>query len=100
MVFLSHHLDWIPRSLRVRMCRLPKVYLLNTTSDSMVETLTALYQRNEVFWVGLSAVILGVLIPEALAFGGINLSELFVVTGSGLLITSIFVGLYRLLAST
>lgn len=66
----------------------------------MVETLTALYQRHEVFWLGLSAVILGMLIPEALAFGGINFSELFVISGGGLLITSIFVGLYRLLIST
>ncbi|WP_226039753.1 hypothetical protein [Natrinema sp. DC36] len=66
----------------------------------MAETLTALYQRNEVFWIGLSAVILGVLIPDTLAFVGINLSELFVVTGGGLLITSVFVGIYRLLTPT
>ena len=66
----------------------------------MVETLTALYQRNEVFWMGLSAVILGMLIPGTLAFGGINLARLLVVTGGGLLITSVFVGIYRFLTPT
>ncbi|WP_144240176.1 hypothetical protein [Natrinema altunense] len=66
----------------------------------MEETLRSLYQRNEVFWLGLSAVVLGIVIPGTLAFGGINLSELFVVTGGGLLITSVFVGIYRLLTPT
>ncbi|WP_115863545.1 hypothetical protein [Halorussus litoreus] len=61
----------------------------------MVETLRGLYQRNEVFWMGLSAVVLGMVIPGTLAFGEINVSRLFVVTGGGLLITSVFVGLYR-----
>lgn len=66
----------------------------------MAETLTALYRRNEVLWLGLSAVVLGVLIPETLEFGGIDISRLFVVTGGGLLITSVFVGLYRVLTPT
>lgn len=63
----------------------------------MAETLTALYQRNEVFWMGLSVVVLGILLPESLGFGGINFPRLFIVTGGGLLITSVFVGIYRLL---
>jgi hypothetical protein len=65
----------------------------------MLESLTSLYQRNEVFWVGLFIILLGVLVPEMLAFGGLNFSQLFIVTGSGLLITSVFVGFYRLLPS-
>lgn len=66
----------------------------------MPEPLTSLYQRNEVFWAGLFVVLLGVLVLETLAFGGLNFSRLFVVTGGGLLVTSVFVGLYRLLPST
>ncbi|PCR90297.1 hypothetical protein [Natrinema ejinorense] len=66
----------------------------------MSGTLTALYQRNEVFWMGLTAVVLGVLIPGTLAFGGLNLSRLFGVTGGGLLITSVFVGIYRFFTPT
>lgn len=66
----------------------------------MGETLTALYRRNEVFWVGLFAVILEVLISETLAFAEIDFSQLFVVTGGGLLITSVFVGIYRFLTPT
>ena len=66
----------------------------------MAETLRYLYRCNEVFWLGLSAVALGALIPESLAFGGLDLARLFVVTGGGLLVTSVFVGLYRLLART
>lgn len=66
----------------------------------MKDTLIALYQRNEVFWLGVAAVLLGVLIPGALSFGGLNLSRLFVVTGGGLLVTSVFVGIYRLFVPT
>lgn len=50
--------------------------------------------------MGLSAVILGLLIPGTLAFGGINLSRLLIVTGGGLLITSVFVGIYRFIIPT
>jgi hypothetical protein len=63
----------------------------------MTEALTALYQRNEVLWMGLSAVVLGVLPPETFSLGGINISRLFVVTGGGLLVTAVFVGIYGLL---
>lgn len=66
----------------------------------MAETLPAFYQRNEVFWMGSSAVALGVLLPESLALGRIDRSRLVVVTGGGLLITSVFVGIYRLLTPT
>lgn len=82
------------------MHRKMKTYLRSNLNDNVSETLKALYQRNEVFWMGLSAVILGVVIPETIAFWGINLSRLFVVTGGGLLITSVFVGLYRVFAPT
>ena len=64
----------------------------------MRETLSGLYQRNEVFWVGLFIVALGVLVPESLFVATLDLSRLFVITGGGLLVTSFFVGLYRLLA--
>ncbi|MEF8843621.1 MAG: hypothetical protein V5A62_18680 [Haloarculaceae archaeon] len=66
----------------------------------MAETLTVLYQRNELFWIGLCAVVLGILLPETLALGEINLSRSFIVTGGGLLITSVFVGIHRRLTPT
>ncbi|WP_135821950.1 hypothetical protein [Halostella litorea] len=64
----------------------------------MAETLVALYRRNEVFWLGLAAVVLGALLPDTLTVGGLDVPQLFVVTGGGLLVTSVFVGLYRFLA--
>jgi hypothetical protein len=63
----------------------------------MRETLRSLYRRNEVFWLGLAAVVLGLLVPNAVGAGGINATRLFIVTGGGLLVTSVFVGSYRLL---
>ncbi|MGQ3330910.1 hypothetical protein [Halorubrum sp. FL23] len=61
----------------------------------MEETLAEVYHLNEVFWLGLVAVVLGVLTPVSLAFGGLNVSSWFIVTGGGLLVTSVFVGIYR-----
>lgn len=65
----------------MRTYRLTNTYRRNTSQERMAETRTALYQRNEVFWLGFSAVLLGVLLPRILAFGGINSSRPFVVTG-------------------
>ena len=66
----------------------------------MMESLTALYHRNEVFWVGLSAFILGMVTPHSLAFGGIELARTLFVSGGGLIVTSIFVAIYRILGTT
>ena len=48
-----------------------------TSVDNMVETLTALYQRNEMIWIGLSMFVLGLGIPETPLFWGIELSRRF-----------------------
>jgi len=66
----------------------------------MVERITALYRRNEVFWLGVAAVVLGIATPESFALGGFGFSHWFVVTGGGLLVTSVFVGVYRFLTPT
>ena len=50
--------------------------------------------------MGLSVVVLGLLFPTTLSFGGMGLLRLFVVTGGGLLITSVFVDIHRLLIPT
>lgn len=63
----------------------------------MSESLTALYQRNEVFWIGLSALILGIVTPRNLAFGEIGLAKTLFVGGGGLIVTSVFVAIYRTL---
>ncbi len=75
-----------------------KAYAPAPASTGMAETLVALYRRNEVFWLGLAAVVLGALLPDTLTVGGLDVPQLFVVTGGGLLVTSVFVGLYRFLA--
>ena len=50
--------------------------------------------------MGLSAVVLGILLLIPIKLGGIDFSRLFTVTGGGLLITSVFVSLNRLLTPT
>lgn len=66
----------------------------------MAETLTALSQRNEAFWVGLALFFLGILTPESLLLGGIGLSRALIVLGGGILLTRTFVGCYRILKTT
>ena len=63
----------------------------------MAETLTALSQRNEAFWIGLAIFLLGVVTPENLLFGGIGLSSALITLGSGILLLRLFVGVYRIL---
>ncbi len=87
------------RDADVRSYQITNDYSHTVSGAGMAETLTALYRRNEVFWVGLFAVVLGAVLPETLALGGLDVSRLFVVTGGGLLITSVFV-VYRPLTPT
>jgi hypothetical protein len=65
----------------------------------MTDPLTGIYRRNEAFWLGAFAVVLGAVLPESVAVGGLDVSSLFVVTGGGLLLTSVFVGVYRVFAT-
>lgn len=66
----------------------------------MVETLTALSQRNEAFWIGLALFLLGVITPESLLLGGIELSRALIVLGGGILLIRTFVGCFRILKTT
>jgi hypothetical protein len=66
----------------------------------MAESLTALSQRNEVFWIGLTLLLLGVLTPETLSLGGIGLSRVLIILGGGILLVRVLVGLARFLATT
>ncbi|WP_225336157.1 hypothetical protein [Halomicrobium urmianum] len=66
----------------------------------MAETLTALSQRNEAFWIGLSLFLLGVITPEALSLGGIGLSRLLIFVGGGILLVRTIVGCVRILKTT
>lgn len=66
----------------------------------MAETLTALSQRKETFWVGLALFLLGVLTPANLLLGGIGLSRVLIVTGGGILVMRLFVGIVRIIKTT
>ncbi|WP_435125866.1 hypothetical protein [Halobaculum sp. D14] len=61
----------------------------------MRERLVGLYRRNELFWVGLLVTILGALTPESLRLWWLDVSNWLVTSGGGLLLASVFVGLYR-----
>jgi hypothetical protein len=66
----------------------------------MAETLTALSQRKEAFWIGLVLFLLGVITPEPLLLGGIALSRVLIFVGGGILVTRLFVGIFRILKTT
>lgn len=66
----------------------------------MAETLTALSQRIEAFWLGLSLFFFGLISPEFLFLGGNRLSELLIVLGGGILLIRILVGSFRILKTT
>lgn len=66
----------------------------------MAETLTELSQRNEAFWIGLALFVLGVVTPETLLLGGIELSGVLIWIGGGILLVRILVGIYRILRTT
>lgn len=66
----------------------------------MAETLTALSQRNEAFWIGLSLFLLGVITPEDFPVGGMELSGVLVWIGGGILLTRTLVATFRILRTT
>jgi hypothetical protein len=66
----------------------------------MAETLTALSQRNEAFWLGLTIFLLGVVTPENLLLGGVELSRALIFIGGGILLMRLFVGVYRIFNTT
>jgi uncharacterized membrane protein len=66
----------------------------------MADTLTELSQRNEAFWIGLALFLLGVITPETLLLGGIELSRILIWVGGGILMVRVLVGIYRILRTT
>jgi hypothetical protein len=66
----------------------------------MAETLTALSQRNGAFWIGLALFLLGVITPEMLSLGGIELSRTLIFIGGGILLVRVLVGSFRILRTT
>ncbi|MFC7077263.1 hypothetical protein [Haloarcula halophila] len=66
----------------------------------MADTLTELSQRNEAFWIGLALFLLGVITPETLLLGGIELSRVLIWVGGGILMVRVLVGIYRILKTT
>lgn len=66
----------------------------------MAKTLTELSQRNEAFWIGLTLFLLGVITPESLLLGGLELSRVLIWVGGGILMVRVLVGIYRILRTT
>jgi hypothetical protein len=66
----------------------------------MAETLTALSQRNEAFWIGLALFLLGVVTPQTLSLWGIGLSRVLISIGGGILLVRTLVGAFRILKTT
>lgn len=62
-----------------------------------MDTLIALSQRNEAFWVGFVLFFLGVLTPQT---WGVGLSGALVALGGGILFVRTFVGCFRILRTT
>jgi uncharacterized membrane protein len=72
----------------------------NNSLNDMADTLTELSQRNEAFWIGLALFLLGVITPETLLLGGIELSRVLIWIGGGILMVRVLVGIYRILRTT
>lgn len=66
----------------------------------MAETLTALSQRNEAFWIGFALFFLGVITPKTLSPGGVELSTTLVFIGGWILLIRILVGSFRIVQTT
>lgn len=66
----------------------------------MTNTLTALSQRREAFWIGLALLLLGVLTPEAFSLWGVGLSRSLILLGGGILVLRLAVGVGRILKTT
>ncbi|MXR21773.1 hypothetical protein [Halobacterium bonnevillei] len=66
----------------------------------MTDSLTALSQRTEAFWIGLTLILLGALTPETVSPGGIGLSRALIVLGGGLLLVRVLVAVGRFLKTT
>lgn len=66
----------------------------------MAETLPALSQRIEAFWIGMALFLLGVITPESFLLGGIGPSRLLIFAGGGILIARTLVGSIRILKTT
>lgn len=66
----------------------------------MVKTLTALSQQNEAFWIGLALILFGVIIPETLFLGEIELSGVLIWIGGQILLVRVLVAAFRILKTT
>ena len=66
----------------------------------MADTLTELSQRNETFWIGLTLFLFGVITPQTLLLGEIELSRVLIWVGGGILMIRVLVGIYRILRTT
>ncbi|MFC7133625.1 MULTISPECIES: hypothetical protein [Salinibaculum] len=66
----------------------------------MAETLTVLSQRDEAFWIGLALFVLGLITPDTLLLGGVGLARTLIFIGGGILLTRLFVGMFRILKTT
>jgi uncharacterized MAPEG superfamily protein len=66
----------------------------------MVDTLTALSQRTEAYWIGLGVFLIGVVTPQTLHIPNVGLSRSLVFIGGGILLVRLFVGVCRIFRTT
>lgn len=66
----------------------------------MADTLTALSQRTETFWIGLALLTIGVLTPQTLTLWGVGVSRTLVLLGGAVLFVRLAVGIGRFLKTT
>lgn len=64
------------------------------------DTLTALSQRPEAFWIGLALLLGGGLVPDGILFAGHELGWLLMTLGGLIITVRLLVGIFRILRNT
>lgn len=64
------------------------------------DTLTALSQRDEAFWIGLVFLVGGGVVPEGYHIGGQELAGICIALGAVIITVRLFVSVFRIIRTT
>lgn len=64
------------------------------------DTLTALSQRPEAFWIGVVLLFGGAFVPANVEIGGLNVAGLLIAFGIVIITVRLLVGIFRILRNT